>query len=552
MKQYPAKETVYYDNFRDFLNDAALRYGESPAVTCYNRKGEAHTRNYRQLKEDAFAFGEALCGAGLSGKHAALISENSQEWLTAWFGVAASGGVTVCIDIEHRDETIIAMAAQADAEILIVSPSMLFLGRRIVAENSNIKKLLVTGSDPDGQFEAMAQFTQRLLEEGSGREAMKLCRPKKEQTATIVYTSGTTSTAKPVMLSQHGILRNAGDSLTLLDSGKKVFNTLPLYHTYGFTCGVLCALIRGIEVGLSCDLKRMIQEMTYFKPNTVVAVPLIIEAIHKLAWSYIKNSCSGDAADRLMKLENFLGRPTRLMKEKVKKAFADTCLKDLEYILSGGAHLSEKVAQDLEHFGIVVLQGYGITECSPSISVNRNEDYRLDSVGLVLPSYEVRIVDDEIQVRGVPLMNGYYKQPELTAQSYDGEWFKTGDLGYLDKQGHVHITGRKKNLIVMKNGKKVAVEEMEEEMKKLPLVKEAMVYGAKSGISEDDVKIAVMVYPDQEAAKDMTSYEILEQLQEYVDRLNAQLPTYKQIQMVNIRDTEFERTSSNKIKRQLV
>ncbi len=199
-----------------------------------------------------------------------------------------------------------------------------------------------------------------------------------------------------------------------------------------------------------------------------------------------------------------------------------------------------------------MLQGYGITECSPSISVNRNEDYRLDSVGLVLPSYEVRIVDDEIQVRGVPLMNGYYKQPELTAQSYDGEWFKTGDLGYLDKQGHVHITGRKKNLIVMKNGKKVAVEEMEEEMKKLPLVKEAMVYGAKSGISEDDVKIAVMVYPDQEAAKDMTSYEILEQLQEYVDRLNAQLPTYKQIQMVNIRDTEFERTSSNKIKRQLV
>ena len=182
-------------------------------------------------------------------------------------------------------------------------------------------------------------------------------------------------------------------------------------------------------------------------------------------------------------------------------------------ILSGGAYLDLRIAEDLLHMGIVVLQGYGITECSSSVSCNRNEDFSLDSVGMILPGCEVKFVDDEILVKSYSIMNGYYNEPELTKEAFADGWFKTGDLGYLDKKGHLHITGRKKNLIVMKNGKKVAAEEMEQEFKGMPLVKEVLVYGALSGESTDDVKIAAEIYPDPERTQGMSSYEILEQLQ---------------------------------------
>ncbi len=370
-----------------------------------------------------------------------------------------------------------------------------------------------------------------------------------EKTVSIVFTSGTTSMAKPVMLSSRSILSKSAGSLELLDSRDKVFNSLPLYHTYGFTCGILCPIIRGLNVCISCDLRRLTMELENFKPNMLVAVPLIIEVIHKSYWGLIIKAGKKDYVIKRMGFERFVHRHGSLISSEVKKCIKGTALEELDIILSGGAYLSKSIAENLLHFGVTVLQGYGATECSPSISCNSNEDFSLDSVGSVLPGNEVKIVDDEICVRGKCLMNGYYKSEELTNEAFDDGWFKTGDLGYMDKRKHLHIMGRKKNLIVMKNGKKIAVEEMEQRFMELPIVKEVMIHGAQTGGSADDVKIAATIYPDPLLTENMSRYEILEKIQEFVNEMNKKLPLYKQVQMINIQETEFEKTAAHKIKR---
>lgn len=550
MKQIQPKESHYYKTFKEFLIDTAERHTEKTAITTYRRGGQIIEKSFSDLKADSFAFAKALFFNKLNGKNIALVGENSYEWLVAYFGITISGGVAICIDIDHTDKTIASMISQADAEAAVCSDSLHSICEDISrAGNIKLKKTItINPRNPDTL--SFADF----IGSSQSPEATELFdsfEVDPAQTASIVYTSGTTSTAKPVMLSHRAILYNAADSLTILDSREKIFNSLPLYHTYGLTCGVLCGLIRGINVCLCCDIKRMIQDMTLFKPNLLVAVPLIVESIHKMIWASIDKSGKKVAIQKLIKLESVLHKPGSLILPAIKPALEGTCLEELNVILSGGAHLETKIGEDLLHFGMVVLQGYGITECSPSITCNRNEDFSLDSVGMLLPGCQVKIVDEEIYVKSYSLMNGYYNAPELTEESFDDGWFKTGDLGYLDKKGHLHITGRKKNLIVMKNGKKVAAEEMENELKKMPLIKEVMVYGAISGASMDDVKIAASVYPDPELTDNMSSYEILQELQIFVDNLNPTLPIYKQIEMINIRDTDFERTASHKIKRQI-
>ena len=548
MKQIAAKESRYYKTFGEFLTDIAKRYGSKTAVTSYHRGMERQDKSFEELKEDSFRFSKALLASGFGGKHVALVSENSYEWLTAYFGIACAGGIACCIDIEQADKILKEMLQKSDAEAIICSQNLAGICAGIKKSIDKITKLIVIGGEDTEDSMSYESFA--VL--GDSPEAEQLfadCAVEPDQTACIVFTSGTTSAAKPVMLSHKAILADAAESLTSLDSRDRIYNSLPLYHTYGFTGGMLCGLIRGLDICICCDMKRMLQDMTLFKPNMLVTVPIIVEVVHNFLWGMLEKADKKQKVQKKMKLEAAIHMPNSMTAADIKAVTKGTFAEELDVILSGGAYLDLRIAEDLLHMGIVVLQGYGITECSSSVSCNRNEDFSLDSVGMILPGCEVKFVDDEILVKSYSIMNGYYNEPELTKEAFADGWFKTGDLGYLDKKGHLHITGRKKNLIVMKNGKKVAAEEMEQEFKGMPLVKEVLVYGALSGESTDDVKIAAEIYPDPELTQGMSSYEILEQLQEFVDNLNKTLPTYKQIQMINIRETEFEKTAAKKIKR---
>lgn len=550
MKKGTQRETYYYSDFKQMLDDLAKKYSDKTAITYYKKGKEKFENTYTQLRDDSFRFAGALLNCGLSGKHTAIISENSYEWLTAYFGIAVSGGVAVCIDIDHQDDIIKKMLERADVEIVLVSPSMAVLLKDICAD-LNIKTLIQFSNEPNDIGINYSDFCKNG-DNDEAREKIAAYTPDTEQTVSIVYTSGTTSMAKPVMLSNRSILSNAAGSLTLLDSRDKVFNSLPLYHTYGLTCGILCAIMRGLNVCITCDLRRLTLELANFKPNLLIAVPLIIEVIHKSYWGLIEKAGKKEYVIKRMSFERLVHKYGSLIGTEVKKCLEGTAFEELDTILSGGAYLSKTIAEDMLHFGVVVLQGYGATECSPSISCNESDDFSLDSVGVLLPGNEVKIVDDEIYVKGKCLMNGYYKAEELTKEAFEDGWFKTGDLGYMDKKGHLHIIGRKKNLIVMKNGKKIAVEEMEQRFMEMPLVKEVMIHATQSGGSMDDVKIAATVYPDPMLTENLSRYEILEKLQEFVNEMNKTLPFYKQIQMINIQETEFEKTSAHKIKRNLL
>ena len=546
MSAYPIYQVDYYDNFRELLLGVSGKYADNPAITWYTRKGQEQMRTYRQLGRDALAFGEALIAQGLQGQHIAIASENSYEWIYAFLGITASGGVAVLVDVEQAIESILAMIERAEAKLVVASASIAPMLQGALAKSG--VRLVAIGDCPE--LECLEQFCacgHEQLKQGS--QAVSQRKINKRQLAAIAFTSGTTSQPKPVMLSQYGLVTNASESIAMVAPTPKVFSSLPFYHTYGLTCGVMCILVSGANLGINGDMKRMGRDLAAFDPQIMFAVPLMVEMLHKRLMMGVEQAGRKQQVEKLLWLNALLHRcgirrPYRQLVRAKEKG-----LGQLETIICGGAHLSRSIAQNLLAFGILVLEGYGITECSPLISVNRKHAYELSSVGHVLPSFELKIEQGEIWVRGPSVMLGYYKEEQETAQVFKDGWFCTGDIGYRSRRKFLYITGRKKNLIVLKNGKKIAPEEIEQYVAKLPLVQEVIAYGVPNGNSTDDVKLAIMVYPDHEQSKGMSAYEILEHLQQEVEKINGKLPAYKQIQMVNLSNEAFEKTASQKIRR---
>ena len=371
-------------------------------------------------------------------------------------------------------------------------------------------------------------------------------------TASIVFTSGTTSYSKPVMLSQEAILTNASDALANVAIGSVAFTSLPFYHTYGLTCSVLSMLIGKAHLYINGNLKTVMRDIQLAEPHTMLTVPLMLETIYTKMWLSAEELGKAKKLKLLFKIKKFLFSLGIKHPGNTLKALRQKCFGKIELIICGGAHMNSEIMETFGYMGVTVVQGYGITECAPLVSVNRNKANKYGSVGLVSANCEVKIEDGEIFVRGKNVMKGYYKFPELTDEAMHGEWFATGDVGYLDKDGFLYITGRKKNLIVFKNGKKLSPEKLEEKIKEIPLVGDVVVYGAVSGVSTDDVQVAASIYPNKEESAGMTQYDILESLQNAINTINRELPLYQQIQMVSIREHEFSKTALQKIKRHLV
>ena len=548
MKRYPHNEVTYYSRFRDMIDGMAEEYGESPAISWFTRKQEEKGVSYNKLRDDVRGLQEMLIRMGLAGKHIAIVGENSYEWLLVYFAANYCGSVAVCIDIEQSDETILQMLEMADVSaIFLASPYAEICGKY---EKQDVKMFLLSGRGPLPTVQSLAEQGQMIWKEGSeNREIDEQVCP--DNTAAIVFTSGTTSYAKPVMLSQNAILTNASDALANVRIGDRTFTSLPFYHTYGLTCSVLSMLIPGSHLYINGNLRTVMKELQLAKPHTLLTVPLMLETIHSKIWLSAEENGKTEALKKLLKLKKIQFALGLKKSGKTLEAIREKTVGSIRLIICGGAHMSREIMEEFMYMGVTVLQGYGITECGPLVSVNRNEANKLDSVGLVTAHCEVKIEDGEILVRGANLMQGYYKHQELTDEVMRDGWFCTGDMGEIDKDGFLYITGRKKNLIVFKNGKKVSPEKPEEKLKKISLVQDVMVYGAASGISTDDVQIAASIYPSPEKTEGMTSYEILEQLQREINRINDELPIYQQIQMVNIREQEFSKTALQKIKRHM-
>lgn len=544
MRNYPFYNVDYYKDFKIFVDEISAKYKDSPAISAYNAEGELSTKTYDELAADVYALAEDLADRGLAGKHMAIVSQNSYMVAVSLLAVTYIGGVAVPIDTEQSAGGIKAMVSFADSELVFISESMLEgLKEDDIFEGNSIIILSDDKYLTDGFHEAVAHGN--ALISARGRKCKDtVIDPQK--TAVIVYTSGTTSVSKPVMLSHSAILLNACGSIELIKFPLRMFTSLPLHHAYGLTCTLINNLVNGAEICINGDIRFMLRDFSLFKPTGLMAVPLIAEMICKqLAVSASPDSITNKGFIAFLKKASFgAEKPNSRLVAVKEKIFPG-----LELIMCGGAHLSPNISKALHKFGILVIEGYGITECAPLISANRNEFYKRGTVGALIPSYEIKFDDHEILVRGKCLMNGYYKHEELTKEVIVDGWFKSGDLGCIDNAGFLVITGRKKNIIVLKNGKKISPEELESILAGIPIVKEAMVYGSAVGNTADDVMPAATIYPDPVETKGMTSYEILNALQSAVDAINEDLPSFKQIRLINIREKEFPKTSTKKIKR---
>lgn len=548
MKEYPLNEVTYYTRFCDMVDGLANRYGDNPAISWFTRKQEKQTVSFRQMREDVYNLQAELIRRGLAGKHIAIASENSYEWLVVYFASAYCGSVAVCVDVEQSEETILQMLEMADTDaIFLTAPNVsicaafaqdripMFLLGNGNGEQITVKELIASGRE----------YLQTLPEKTLQVETTP------DHTASIVFTSGTTNFSKLVMLSHRAILTNAADAMANVKVGSTVFTALPFYHTYGLTCAVIDMLLVGSHVYINGSLKTMMRDLMLAQPHTMLTVPMVLETIHNRLWATAEEDGKADSLRVLLKIKKVMRSMGLKKTGKTLDALRQKIFGNVRVIICGGAHMNPEISEEFAYLGINVLQGYGITECGPLVSVNRNKANKWQSVGLISPHSEVKIVDGEILVRGENIMQGYYKQPELTEKAMIDGWFCTGDLGHVDKDGFLYITGRKKNLIVLKNGKKISPEKLEEKLKTVPFVQDVMVYGAVTGTSIDDVQVAASVFPDKEKTEGMTTYEILEHLQEEFNKINDTLPFYQQIQMITIREQEFSKTSLKKIKRHL-
>lgn len=546
---YPLYTVNQFQDFKECLEGIASLYAQRPLFVLYDADGTEHTYTYATFAADARALAASLISLGLEGKHIALVGENSYAWVVTLFAITTIGSVAVTVDTEQPTEAISAMVRRADAQAVFCTEPY---AAQFLALQQDEKTLSHVIALDDTIREGMLSI-ENLIRMGQMRIWMSdKITIDPDQMAMIVYTSGTTSTSKPVMLSHRNMMSNCCNAASMVSMGPKVFVSLPLYHTYGLTAGLMAHLTQGLVICINGNLKTTMRDIVLFQPTSITAVPLLIEALYGRIRMELRKRGAVEKANRLFEQSHVKYVKPRNLDSDIQEAVHAALGKEARMFVCGGAYLNHHVAENMQALGIQIIEGYGITECSPMVTANRNEAQDLHSVGLIMPDMEVRIVDDEIWVRGVSVSKGYYRDDLLTQESFRDGWFRTGDLGALNKDGFLRIEGRKKTLIVFMNGKKVTPEEIENYVADIPLIREAMAYGVSAGESNDDVKLGLMVYPNPELTQGLECYEVLQLLQAEIDKLNRKLPSYKQIQIIKIKESPFEKTALQKIKRHAV
>jgi len=463
------------------------------------------------FKEDVWSLGSALYSKGFKdGAHVAIVGPNSYEWLNAFFSVTCGGNVAVPLDARQPVENLISLMVRGDCSALVYSKEFEPAAKAVEGAVSKALGKPFTCIPMEG-FETLKQEGRDDAAAAADFDAFEV---DVNAMCVIVFTSGTTGEPKGVMLSQDNIVANMVQASSNYVQEGTGMAPLPMHHMFGLVVGYLMVYNYRYPAYIVRNMRRVLKDMQTAKPRTLFAVPIILETFLKQFGSMAKRMGG------------------QLTPEMVKQATGG----NLKYIICGGAALSVQVVRAFRAMGIEVLNGYGITECSPVLAVNRNEDRCDGSVGPVLFGCEVKIADDgEILARGRNIMLGYYKMPEETAEALEGGWYHTGDLGKIEDH-YLFVTGRKKNLIITASGENVSPEEIEEKLLADPAVEEAVVV-------ERGGRLAALVYPAKEAA---VTEEYLEALK---DKVNGDEPAYRRIQAIELREEPFPRNTTGKIVR---
>lgn len=560
----PLIEVPRISSVQDILSRSAVKYGDKLALEDLTDYPISNV-TYNQLYEKVLKFGSALMQIGLNQRdHIAVIGDNRVQWGITYLTAMCFNYVIVPIDKNLSQNEILNILHESDSKAVVFSESFeqLFFEKR--SSLLNLKYYI--GMDILSEREGYYSMPAMIRNQENAVDKLPEINP--EEVAEIIFTSGSLGRAKGVMLSQRNLASNlmAMTSMIRIGPEDRFLSVLPMHHTYECTCGFLCPLYSGGSAHYARSLRTVVEDIQKVKATILLGVPLLYDKMFKRIYKTIQDDkLKSRIVPPLIKITNLIANiGWKGAKRKVFKELHERFGGHIRIFIAGGAAPDPKVAKGLREFGFNFIQGYGLTETSPIVALNRLENFKDNSAGLPLPGVQVKInnPDDdgigEIFVKAESVMPGYYKNQKLTEESFEDGWFKTGDLGYFDGEGFLYINGRKKNVIIANNGKNVFPEEIEDILNRNSFILESMVYGEKD--EKHDEIIAAQIVIDAETFieyseknfVDITPELINTKISEVIKEINSELSPYKQIKKFYIRESEFEKTTTQKIKRYLV
>lgn len=551
-------------DLKDMINKSVAKFSDRPAyVFKTEKKGEFKEITYKQLKNDSDSLGTALINLGLEGKRVAVIGENRYEWGVTYLAVVNGTGTIVPLDKALPENEIESLIIRSGVEAIVYSNKYNEIMNDLKEKkNTDLKYFISMDLDESENgiisFKKLLTRGKELLENGDKRFID--AKINVEEMRIMLFTSGTTSKSKAVMLSHKNIASNLMDISSVLKvrEDDRFLSFLPLHHTFECTTGFLLPLSVGASIAFCDGIRHIAENIKEYDITFMVSVPVLYENMCKKIMKSIKDQGKGTTVNVGMKISNALLKVGLDIRGKLFKQVHDSLGSKLRLLVAGGAALDPDTEKTFNSLGINMVQGYGLTESSPVIAVEDDKYKKIGSIGKALPTLDVKIDKPneegigELLVKGPTIMLGYYENEEATKETIDKEgWLHTGDLAKIDKDGFIFITGRKKFVIVLKNGKNIYPEELEILINKIAGVKECFVYGKPE--DDGDYKISAKIVYDKEIMKEAYGVEeekdIKEKLWQEVKAINKTMPKYKYIKGIIVTEEELIKTTTRKVKR---
>lgn len=569
MKKVNAKKRLHkcdkFANLKEMINLSAQKHGDKPAFRFKTDKpGEFRNITFNEFLNNINALGTKLINMGLSDKRIAIISDNRYEWALAYMAIACGTGVVVPLDKMLPANELEALIIRSGVEAIFYSSKYDEVMQDIRNRKTTDLRYYISmdlEKRENGVYsqKELVKAGKELIEKGN-RKFLD-AKINNEAMGFMLFTSGTTAMSKAVMLSHKNIASNLMDIAKVLnlDERDTLLSFLPLHHTFECTVGFLYPISRGASIAYCEGIRHIANNIKEYQITAMISVPALYESIYKRLMKNIEKKGKLPEVEKMIKLTNMFSKVGIDIKRVVFKDIIDGLGGKIRLLVNGAAALSPEVEKGFNDLGITTVQGYGLTETSPVISAGTDFEQRIGSVGKVFPSVKLKIINKdengigEIYVKGPTVMLGYYQNEEATKEVLDKGWFNTGDLGYVDKKGFLFLCGRKKSVIVLKNGKNVFPEEIETVINKIEGVKESFVYGQAEEDDKIDLKVCAKIVYDKDLMKEIynveTEEEIYDVLWDKIKEINKTMPEYKYVKKIIVTDEELVKTTTQKIKR---
>lgn len=556
MKKIKYYEVEKINTVKEIMDIAVKEAGDKYAFQ-YKEKKSVVSVTYKEFEQDIMSLGTALMERNTDKCHIAAIGENSYNWLTVYLTTLESDGVFVPIDKELTLPEIVNVLNSSDTEVFFYSAKYEKYVEEIMAQVPKLKLVVGFGKEKDENgvlsYKEFIEHGRKLFLAGNNSFAKNVHKDT-DKLKLLVYTSGTTDKPKGVMLTEHNLVSSVYYGLQVSTVYTKSLSVLPYHHTYEAVAGILVGLHMHVTICINDNLKNVLKNLQLFKPDYIYVVPAFAEVFYKNIWNTVKKQGKEKGLKMLILLSNGL-RKIGIDKRKVFfKSIHEAFGGNLRKIVVGGAPIRAELGNFFDSIGVALVNGYGITECSPLVSANMDDFNDCATVGIVLPCCEIKFENvgedgqGEICVKGDIVMKGYYKDKERTERVLKDGWFNTEDYGMFNDKGQLVITGRKKNVIVLDNGKNVYPEEIENYIMGIEYISEVVVKGVKNEIGQD-IALCAEVFLNKEKVKELDITDEMSALKADISKATKDLPTFKHIGKIEIRETEFNKTTTNKIKR---